>query len=390
MNGYPTQRGEDARDVGGDPKGAVVAIRRPNHPGRSLLAVGAFPEGDSVERFPTAALVSRLQGRGWTVTITSRCRNRALRVLDIMNVVWRARAEYQIGLVDVFSGRGFVWAELAVTLLHKLGKKIVVMLHGGNLPEFAQKNASRVRRLLNLVSVVTAPSAYLQKRLSSYRDDIILIPNAMAIPDYTYRHRTELRPNMIWLRAFHRGYNPLMAIKVVNELTATYPHARLEMIGPDKGDGSFAEVKKHVREFGLNGNVIVREAIEKSDVPERLATDDIFLNTTNVDNTPVSVIEAMACGLCVVTTNPGGIPFLLSDGENALLVPCEDDAAMTNAIKRLLCDPELAGQLSKNGRKFSEQFDWSEILPKWEHLLSSVLARNDARALKRAPKRLGG
>ncbi len=62
-------------------------------------------------------------------------------------------------------------------------------------------------------------------------------------------------------------------------------------------------------------------SVEKSEVPAWLAKGDIFLNTTNVDNTPVSVIEAQAAGLCVVSTNVGGIPFLLENGKDALLVP---------------------------------------------------------------------
>jgi glycosyltransferase involved in cell wall biosynthesis len=93
-----------------------------------------------------------------------------------------------------------------------------------------------------------------------------------------------------------------------------------------------------------------------------------------VDNTPVSVLEAMACGLCVISTNVGGIPYLLQDEHDALLVPSGDDGAMAKAVRRVLTEEGLADRLSCNARRKVEQFDWSYILPKWERVLIDVAA----------------
>jgi glycosyltransferase involved in cell wall biosynthesis len=107
-------------------------------------------------------------------------------------------------------------------------------------------------------------------------------------------------------------------------------------------------------------------------VPHWLQNGDIFINTTNYDNTPVSVLEAMACGLCIVSTNVGGLPFLLHDGMDALLVPPNDPAAMSTAIQRILTEPGLALTLSINGRKLVEQFDWQKVYPLWEDLFKNI------------------
>ena len=97
---------------------------------------------------------------------------------------------------------------------------------------------------------------------------------------------------------------------------------------------------------------------------------DIFINTTHFDNTPVSVIEAMALGMPIISTNVGGIPFLLQHLKNALLVSDGDVPSMANEIINLIKNPKLALQLSENGRKTVENFDWEIVKKQWFELLN--------------------
>jgi glycosyltransferase involved in cell wall biosynthesis len=113
--------------------------------------------------------------------------------------------------------------------------------------------------------------------------------------------------------------------------------------------------------------------VPKADISVWMQRGDIFLNTTNTDNTPISVLEAMACGLCVVSTNVGGIPYLVRHEYDALLVPPDDADAMTAAVQRLLNDPALAARLSAQAQQSARQFDWSIILPQWERLFAQVI-----------------
>jgi glycosyltransferase involved in cell wall biosynthesis len=87
---------------------------------------------------------------------------------------------------------------------------------------------------------------------------------------------------------------------------------------------------------------------------------------------PVSVIEAMSCGLCIVSTNVGGIPYILDNERDALLVPPRNAGAMADAVLRILNEAGLAERISYNARRKADQYDWSIILPKWEELLASV------------------
>jgi glycosyltransferase involved in cell wall biosynthesis len=177
---------------------------------------------------------------------------------------------------------------------------------------------------------------------------------------------------MLWLRAFHRIYNPELAPAVLARVAADFDDAQLTMIGPDKGDGTFEQVRQAARALQVEDRLTLPGGVAKRDVPAWLDAGDLFLNTTDVDNTPVSVIEAMAAGLCIVSTNVGGLPYLLKDEHNALLVPPRNSDAMAHAVGRVLYEPGLAARLSRNARASAEQFDWACVLQQWETVLLRV------------------
>ena len=346
---------------------------------KTVLLVGNFLSGSSGNRGVCEDLAERLARSGWGVVTTSDRRARLARLSDMIGTAWRRRRDYDVSQVDVYSGPAFSWAEAACWTLRRARKPFVLTLHGGNLPAFARRWPGRVRRLLGSAPAVTTPSRYLLERMRPYRVDLHLLPNPLDLAAYRFEPRDRPGPRLIWLRAFHETYNPRLAARVLGRLEAEFPEVRLTMIGPDKGDGSLRATRRLAAELGVDDRLALPGAVPKADVPSGLVAGDIFLNTSNVDNTPVSVIEAMACGLSVVSTRVGGIPYLLEDERDALLVPPDDPGAMADAVRRLLTEPGLSGRLSRNARAKSEGFDWSTILPRWDSLLRS-LASGGARA----------
>jgi glycosyltransferase involved in cell wall biosynthesis len=318
-------------------------------------------------------MACHLRDAGYQVITTSNKRNKIMRLLDMLTTIWRKRRDYRVAQINVFSGKAFMWAYLSAKLLKKLKKTFILTLHGGNLPQFSLHHQKNVRWLLNHASKVTVPSRYLQEAMRLYRNDLILIPNALDIHLYPYKKRVSPRPIIVWLRAFHEIYNPELAIRVLDSLRKDYPEARLIMVGPDKGDGSLQRTRHLVNQLRLERSVEFAGGVPKVEVPLWLNKGDIFLNTTNYDNAPISVIEAMACGLCVVSTNVGGIPYLLQNNEDALLVSQNHPAEMKQAVARILAGRDLAMKISQKARSQAEQYDWSMILPKWNKILNQVI-----------------
>ena len=146
------------------------------------------------------------------------------------------------------------------------------------------------------------------------------------------------------------------------------------MVGPDKGDGSLQRFLATTRDIGVGDRITLTGRVSRSDVGSWLDRADIFLNTTTVDNTPGSVMEAMASGLCVVSTDVGGIPYLVEHRVDGLLSPSGDAEAMAENVRAILRDESLSAHLSTRAREKVEEFDWDRILPRWTAVLTSACA----------------
>ncbi len=103
---------------------------------------------------------------------------------------------------------------------------------------------------------------------------------------------------------------------------------------------------------------------------------DIFLNSPSIDNMPLSIIEAFACGLPVVSTNAGGIPYVVTHNETGLLVDCDDHEAMAANAIRLLHEPDTALRLADAARAECEsRYTWPHVQREWEELYVSLAGR---------------
>jgi glycosyltransferase involved in cell wall biosynthesis len=337
-----------------------------------LLLVANFLSTNGGSRSVMEDLADRLRAEGERIICTSAYRAGWRRSADMLLTALRRRTDYDVAVIDLYSGRAFWWGEALATLLVRLRCPFVFVLRGGSLPERAAQQPARVRACLRRAAAIVAPSPFLRETMRAYAAEPLLLPNPLDNSRYEFQLRTAPQPRLVWLRALHEIYNPTLAVEVLARLAADFPTAHLTMIGPDKGDGSWQRVEQMARALGVADRLAIRGGVAKRDVPAWLNSGDIFLNTTNVDNTPMSVLEAMACGLCVVSTDVGGIPYLLADEVDSLLVSPNDGAQMATAVRRILNERGLAERLSRNARAKTEQFDWTVILPQWRELLAAV------------------
>jgi glycosyltransferase involved in cell wall biosynthesis len=317
----------------------------------------------------------RLARDGYNVVLTSHRRQRLYRLVDIVGTLLAAASQIDVQILQVYSGPSFVAEDIASLVGVLCGHKIVMHLHGGALPAFMERYPHWSRRVLRRASAIVTPSAFLQRALASFGLNSRVIPNALDLPEYPYRHRVALAPRLFWMRAFHDVYNPEMAVRVLSRIRQVEPQATLTMAGQQKG--AEVSVKRLARELHVEHAIEFPGFLDFADKIRTASSADIFLNTNRIDNAPVSVIEACAMGLPVVATKVGGIADLLTDRETALLVPDGDDRAMADAVLELLRDRDLAGRLSASGRRMAERFSWNETKPQWERLFAELVSVRD-------------
>lgn len=307
---------------------------------------------------------------GYPVLSVSTRSNRLARLFDIAWTLWRQRSRIDVQLIQVYSGASFVIADLASALGKRLGQKLVCILHGGGLPEFARRHPAWVRRVLRRADKLVAPSPFLQRELDWLGLPVRVIPNHIDLALFPYHRRTNLRPRLLWMRTFHPIYNPEMAVRVVARLQRQAPDIRLTMAGSP--DVSLAEVKRLAGRLGVAEPIDFVGFLDQTEKIHLASHHDIYLNTNRIDNMPVTVIEMGALGLPVIATSVGGVPDIITHGESGLLVPDDDDLAMAEAVKRLLHEPALAGRLSQAGRRFAERCAWENVRQQWEHTLTEL------------------
>jgi len=342
----------------------------------SILFIGNFLSAHFMTKSVSEEMAIMFKERGWVVYTTSQLRNRILRLLDMVITIFRYKNHFQFSIIEVYSGWAFIWAFTCALLLKKLEKPFILTLHGGGLITFYKKYPYWVKSLLQLANLITTPSKFLQEFFLKFRSDIIYIPNGILLENYYFLSKKNPKPVIAWLRAFHETYNPKMAIDSIYLLANQLHDIHLQMIGPDKKDGSKEMVEELIAKYNLKSKIELVGPVDKKDVSNWLNKSDIFLNTTNFESFGVSVLEAAACGLCIVTTNVGELSYLWENEVDALLVPPNDPEAMAAAIQRILTEPGLAARLSANARKKAEQFVWSFILPQWEKIFIEVLQNN--------------
>jgi len=318
-----------------------------------------------------ASLTRLLQNEGHSVICASDKTNKIFRLLTMCFTIIKHRKTTDLVLIDTFSTSNFYYALITSQLSRILSLKYIPILHGGNLPKRLKHSEHFSALIFKYAELNVSPSLYLVREFQKYYYETVYIPNSIPIAEIPFKLRTLIGPKLLWVRAFDKIYNPAMAVKVLALLKETHKNASLCMVGPDK-DGSLGEAKSLAKQLDVTESVTFTGVLKQSQWHQLSEKFDIFINTTNTDNMPVSVIEAMALGLPIISTDAGGIPYLIENGVNGLLIPVKDERKMAETIITLIKNPEKAMELSVNAREKAENFDENRVRTQWHKLLENV------------------
>ncbi len=311
----------------------------------------------------------------YEIKAVSNKKNQIVRMLDMINNLLINKSKIKLLLIDSYSRRAFWYTYILAKLAHHFKIPYIPILRGGGYPERIIQSPGKCNFIFSNSQKNISPSLYLKTKFEEKGYDVDYIPNFIPVCKYVFKLRDFLKPKLLWVRSFHEIYNPLLAVEILKELKVKHPEAELCMVGPDK-DGTLREVEEKAKKLNVINSLKLTGKLSKKEWINLSVNYDIFINTTNFDNHPVSVIEAMALGLPVISTNVGGIPYLIENNVNGLLVPPNDPGVFIRAINKILENNEFSKKMTNRAREMVERFDWDVIKYKWFDTIDCVLNTN--------------
>ncbi|SEF81217.1 Glycosyltransferase involved in cell wall bisynthesis [Nitrosospira multiformis ATCC 25196] len=331
---------------------------------------------DSTGRGGIASVVTLLQEEGFldqqnVKYITSHREGTHFKKLAIMfsatgKVLWYCMfAKPAIVHVHSASGASFIRKSIFLAVARLFRCQTVFHLHGGRFPHFASEESGVllkwwIRRTLERSSTVIALSESWAAFLSTCAPAaaIQIVPNSVRLAKISSKQRGEAG-RILFLGHVGKGKGIFELLKALSLLKDSLPYIRLVVCG----DGCLDSVQKMADELGIASNVEFRGWVDASQKAEELARASVFVLPSHDEGLPMAMLEAMAAERAIIVTPVGGIPEVIRDRENGLLVPPRDADALAQALKEVLENPLLRQMLAENAlRTIESRFSTPVIL----------------------------
>jgi glycosyltransferase involved in cell wall biosynthesis len=292
-------------------------------------------------------------------------------VLNQIMYRFELRKLKQVDIVHLFSASywSFLLCQVpAIKAAQRYGKPVVLNYHSGEADDHLRNWGKRVHPWLRKVEKIVVPSLYLQDVFARHGYSAQIIPNMITLSQFSFRERMPLRPVLLSVRnlePLYRIENTLEAFALIKQ---RLPGATLIVAGYGSQE---ALLKAMVLEMGLQDISFVGRT-EPSEIAALYNRADIFINSSVVDNQPVSILEAFAAGLPVVSTPTGDIAFMINHEVTGLLVPPDRPEAMAKAVLWLLEDQEKSSRIAQAARLEAEKYTWLNVREKWVNLFGGV------------------
>ncbi len=275
------------------------------------------------------------------------------------------RAVPGVDTIHVFSASywSFLIAPTPALVIGRLfGKRVILNYHSGEADDHLTRWGWHAKPLLRLADLIVVPSAFLVDVFARHGLKSVPIANHLDVDTMLMRERAAMVPRFFSNRNFESHYNVRAVVEAFAAVQRSMPQAELVIAGNGSLRGA---LESQVTSLGLR-NVTFTGAVPPERMPTLYAGADVYVNASLIDNMPLSLLEAYASGLPVVTSDAGGIPWIAVDQETALVVAAGDVAALASAMLSVVEQPKEAMQRAVRARAFVvSRFAWNSVAAKW-------------------------
>lgn len=301
----------------------------------------------------------------------------AFRLVPYLVALWRGVGAAQV--VHVLANSGLAWHLLAAPALRVArwrGVPAIVNYRGGQADDFFTAAPRYVLRQLAGAAQRVTPSPFLVRVFAKHGLSARVIPNIIDLARFKPGPLRDpgAQPHLVVTRNLEAIYDIGTALKAFASLRQQWPAARLTVAGSGP---ELAALRQQAADLGVADAVHFAGRIANADIPALYASADLLLNPSTADNMPISILESLASGVPVVSTDAGGIPDLVEHGRTALLVPVGDPAAMAQAATRLLSEPALRQQLREQGLLEVARYAWPHVRDQWQQAYRQAARTDD-------------
>ena len=287
------------------------------------------------------------------------------RLVPYLAHLWVAAGRAEV--MHVLANSGWAWhlfAAPALVIARVRGTPVIVNYRGGNADAFFSRAPTHVLRMLAQAAVRVTPSVFLQRVFAKHGLGASVIPNIIDLTRFAPAPQRffGVSPHIVVTRNLEPIYDIPTAIRAFAQVRQVFGGAKMTVAGSGP---ELATLQALVAQLQLAGSVEFSGRIDNADIPGVYASADCVVNSSTVDNMPISILEAFASGVPVVSTRAGGIPDMVEHGVSGLLVPIGDDAAMAREVLNVLQDSALAAGLRRTGLAQAKMYAWPQIRDKW-------------------------
>jgi glycosyltransferase involved in cell wall biosynthesis len=283
--------------------------------------------------------------------------------------LWRELARTDVAHIFSASYWSFLLAPVPAWLIGRLrGAKILVHYHSGEAEDHLRRS-KMARFALQRADRLVVPSGYLVEVFRRFGLEARPVPNIVSFSQFAFRLRRPLEPLLICTRGFEPYYSVDLVVRAFAKVKAVYPQARLLLVGRGSLE---AEVRALVHHLKLE-NVEFAGAVSREKIGALYNQADIFMNASWLDNMPVSILEAFACGTPVVSTAPEGIRYMVEHERTGLLCAPGDWNGLAENVLRLLREPDLAATLAKNAYQEAHKYRWEAVRQQWFEIYAALV-----------------
>ena len=287
------------------------------------------------------------------------------RLVPYLIHLWQAAGRADV--MHVLANSGWAWhlfAAPAAIIARLRATAVIINYRGGSADSFFAHAPSFVLKTLGQASMRVTPSVFLKRVFAKYGLAADVIPNIIDLSRFTFGlpRAFGASPHIVVTRNLESIYDIPTALRAFAIVKKAIHGATMTVAGSGP---ELTNLQTLATTLGLAEAVEFSGRIDNASIPRLYSTADCMINSSTVDNMPISILEAFASGVPVISTDAGGIPDLVDHQVTGLLAPVGDAEGLARETLRVLQDSVLYADLRRAAYEEAQKYSWPQVRQQW-------------------------